>query len=164
MSAQYLFVEASAAPEPILSSPVILANDGFCPDIDVQDFEAKYQLDSSYSPERRQACLVQAMHIVNTEIAALVCEWLQADWLSLEAVPSSQVNNESTKVEDYRTAVYCKALQLLASRYRSTDTKEYAVPKAAAHEEAAQYWQSVYITVLHRLFGNPSGAASMELI
>lgn len=160
MNTAYLFVEADAVPATIPSEPVVLANDGFCPDIVIGDFEAKYQLDQSYGADRRQTCLVQAMQDVNAEIDELVCEWIHAGYLNLASVPSAEINNESTKTASYRLAVYCRAMQLLAGRYRATDTKEYAVPKVAAQEEAADYWQGQYMTALHKL----CGTTNMSLI
>lgn len=160
MSTNYLFIETSQvlAPTPIES--VWLTNDGFCPDIDLTNFETKYQLDQTYGFERRKTCLVEAMQVVNDSLAEQVCVWTRAGWGSLAAVPSAEANGESTKLNNYRQAVYCYAMHLLAGRYRATDTKDYAVPKAAAMEEAATYWHGQYITALQRLLGH----GFMELI
>jgi hypothetical protein len=119
--------------------------------MDAAGFEAQYQLDQSYSSARREACLVEAMQVVNSELTEPVCAWVKAGYLSLVAVPSAEINGESVVVASYRLAVYCKAMQLLTSRYRSTDTKDYAVPKAAVYEEAAAYWQGQYLSHLRAL-------------
>lgn len=160
MTTSYLFVEAPSAPEPVTQAPRYVANDGFAPEIEAGDFETKYQLDQSYSSARREACLAEAMQVVNSELAELVCAWLRTGYLSLAAVPSAEINGESVLVASYRLAVYCKAMQLLTSRYRSTDTKDYAVPKATAYEEAAAYWQGEYLRHLRVL----CNTAFMELI
>ena len=54
-------------------------------------------------------------------------------------------------VDAYLQAVYCKAMQSLNNRYRGTDLKKYAEPRAEMMEGAADNYEQDYRMAIYKL-------------
>lgn len=144
--------------------PLFLDNNGFFPCIELRDFDARHQVDSSYSEDRRMDLLQTAMRQTNRELHRRVCEWMQAGFTSLDAVPQSFLGDCDDLVGEYRAAIYACALMNLNRVYRGTDTKEAAVAKAANMETAAVHYEREYRRHLLTLLGEPGANMTMELL
>ena len=163
--------------------PVLLfiENNGFFPNVCPEDFSKTYLVDGSYANERRVEVLKLCMLTVNDELAAQVCKWQRQGYLRLEDLPQDEIElvyrvtddqGQTTEtreiikeyLEAYRQAVFCKAMELLNERYRATDTKQYAVPKADNMERAADNWEVEYRLCIYKLTGRRGQSAFVELI
>ncbi|OIT10256.1 head completion/stabilization protein [Ralstonia solanacearum] len=113
----------AVAPVPASAQPGgrAIGNDGFFPDIDVDQACAAMRLDGTVTPERLRAALVDAVLSVNDELAAWKARQLAAGFLALGAVPAQQIDGQSRYVHRYLRAVHCTAAAWLIERYRSFD-------------------------------------------
>ena len=75
--------------ESVVDSTVL--NDGFYPDISLQDFMSKHQVSDDYSAQRRLQCLTEAVRQINSEIKSNKTKWKKlgyADFLLLPDCPA----------------------------------------------------------------------------
>lgn len=156
--------------------PLFIENNGFFPRIELADFTFNYPVDLSYSPERLMQLLVMAAQITNDELNGAVCEWQRAGYHALDEVPQSDMEKTYQHGEEqitvmvkelvstYLQAVYSKTMQSLNNRYRGTDTKEYAVPKAGVMEVAAENYEQEYRMAIYKLTGRSGQSVFVELI
>lgn len=145
----------------------LVVNDGFCPDISLQDWMTKYQINDDYSAERRLQCLSESVRQVNSDIKARRLYWQDAGYSTLDQVPERPDDEDNKgalpyqpRIDAYHDAVYCFALKLLAERYRATDTNQAASAKASEYAGQVDYWNAEYIR--HTRFVNDDVAATLE--
>lgn len=166
-----------------LGVPVLLfiENNGFFPNIDPVQFTQRYFVDKSYAEQRRLEVLKLSIFTVNDELASQVCRWNRLGYYSLEDVPQDEIElvygvtdaagtvteqRETIKeyIAAYRQAVFCKAMELLNERYRSTDTKRYGERKADSAENSADTWEVEYRLNIYKLTGRRGRSVFAELI
>jgi hypothetical protein len=97
-------------------------NDGWYPDIVLQDMREKMRLDGTVTTARLIEAVVAAILHVNSQLRAWKLQQVGAGRASLAAVPADRVNRESQLVAHYRRAVYCWAKADLIERYRDYDS------------------------------------------
>ncbi|AXV96153.1 head completion/stabilization protein [Ralstonia pseudosolanacearum] len=124
----------AAAPVPASAQPRSqpIGNDGFFPDIDVDQARAAMRLDGTVTPERLRAALVEAVLSLNDELAAWKSGQVAAGCGTLAAVPAQQIDGHSRHVHRYLRAVCCTAMAWLIERYRSFDATATGERKAEA--------------------------------
>jgi len=97
-------------------------NDGFYPDIVLQDMRDSMRLDGTVTAPRLIEAIVAAIMHVNAELRDWKRQQIAAGFAALAAVPADRVNRESELVAHYRRAVYCTAKADLIERYRDYDS------------------------------------------
>jgi hypothetical protein len=97
-------------------------NDGFYPDIVLQDMRDNMRLDGTVTSARLTQAIVAAVLHVNAELRDWKLLQIGAGFASLAAVPADRVNRESVNIAHYRRAVYCWAKADLTERYRDFDS------------------------------------------
>ncbi|MBT1538284.1 head completion/stabilization protein [Ralstonia solanacearum] len=115
------FIAAAPSPTPAQPGGQPIGNDGFFPDIDVDQARAAMRLDGTVTPERLRAALVDAALSVNDELAPWKARQLTAGFTALGAVPAQWIDGQSPHVHRYLRAVHCTAAAWLIERYRSFD-------------------------------------------
>ncbi|MDG4948708.1 head completion/stabilization protein [Actinobacillus equuli subsp. haemolyticus] len=104
----------------------IITNNGFYPDINLNDVRNGMRIDGTITNERLKIATIEAIASVNQELA----EWrktkiAEKPSITFAAIESEMINGESILVQRYRRAVYCLAVANLNERYRAYDsTKE----------------------------------------
>ncbi|MFJ2988325.1 head completion/stabilization protein [Collimonas sp. NPDC087041] len=97
-------------------------NDGFYPDISLQDMREAMRLDGTVTAPRLIQAIVAAVMHVNAELRDWKRQQIAAGFAALAAVPADRVNRESELLAHYRRAVYCTAKADLIERYRDYDS------------------------------------------
>ncbi|MEO6921014.1 MAG: head completion/stabilization protein [Collimonas sp.] len=97
-------------------------NDGFYPDIVLQDMRDNMHLDGTVTSPRLVQAIVAAVLHVNAELRDWKLIQITAGFAGLAAVPADRVNRESVNISHYRRAVYCWAKADLTERYRDYDS------------------------------------------
>lgn len=147
------------------STPLFILNNGFFPDIDVHDFDRRYQTDSTYGQARRQDRLQAAMLEANAELQDQACQWVRQGYYTLAEVPQAEYGEANEWVLAYQKAVYAKAMELMSERYRATDTRRYADPKSETMRLIAQEWENEYRRWIYHLLEDRQGSSSyVELL
>ncbi len=126
------FIAAAPTPTPAQPGGQPIGNDGFFPDIDVDQARAAMRLDGTVTPERLRAALVDAALSVNDELAGWKSRQLAAGFAELGAVPAQWIDGQSRHVHRYLRAVHCTAAAWLIERYRSFDATAAGDRKAEA--------------------------------
>ena len=110
--------------------PIVVKNDGWFPDIDLQDLRDAMRLDGTVTEPRLKQAVVDAILHVNRELEDWQAEQQAAGRESLENVPAKTINEESVLLAYYRRAVYSRAKADLIERYRDYDTTSEGDKKA----------------------------------
>jgi hypothetical protein len=97
-------------------------NDGFYPDIVLQDVRDNMRLDGTVTAPRLIQAIVAAVLHVNAELRDWKLQQVAAGFAGLAAVPADRVNRESILIAHYRRAVYCWAKADLTEHYRDFDS------------------------------------------
>jgi hypothetical protein len=144
----------------------VIENNGFFPSIELHDFNTRYQVNSSYSIERKLNLLQIAIQHTNNELLDRVCYWNQCGYYNLADVPAQQLGECSELMMTYRQAVYAKAMGLLIDRYRSTDSSRYGLMKADAKglEHVSEEYELEFRQAIYSLIGRRGQSVFAELI
>jgi hypothetical protein len=97
-------------------------NDGFYPDIVLQDVRDNMRLDGTVTSPRLIQAIVAAVLHVNAELRDWKLGQIAGGFAGLAAVPADRVNRESVNISHYRRAVYCWAKADLIEHYRDYDS------------------------------------------
>ena len=124
------FIAAAPVPAPAANKPI--TNDGFFPDIDVDQAYAAMRLDGTVTPERLRASLVEAVLSVNAELQAWKAAQMAFGRETLANVPAAKIDGQSAHLHRYQRAVHCLAAAWLIERYRTIDATATGDRKAEA--------------------------------
>ncbi len=113
------FVVTSPAPDPV--EPEITSGD-FWPAIDPVKLRAAQRIDSSITPDRLRAALIEAIASVNDELDTWKQTQILAGHATLAAVPADTIDEVSIQVHRYQRAVGCMAKADVTERMRDFDT------------------------------------------
>ena len=105
--------------------PVIIANDGFFPDISVPEFIAVARITDEYRDETIQSALRNSMLECSKALAQAKARW-QPDYATLAAIPAGQVGGKHNLIQKYCTAVYAWAKCYLLREYPTMNRKKEA--------------------------------------
>ena len=124
------FIAAAPVPAPAANKPI--TNDGFFPDIDVDQAYTAMRLDGTVTPERLRASLVEAVLSVNAELQAWKAAQMSFGRETLAHVPAARIDGQSAHLHRYQRAVHCLAAAWLIERYRTIDATATGDRKAEA--------------------------------
>lgn len=126
------FIAAAPVPAPAQPGGDPIVNDGFFPDIDVDQAYAAMRLDGTVTAQRLRASLVEAVLSVNAELEAWKSAQLAFGRTTLTDVPAPKVDGKSAHLHRYFRAVHCMAAAWLIERYRTIDATATGDRKAEA--------------------------------
>lgn len=112
------FVVNAPAAEP--AEPAIDSG-AFWPSIDPVKLRASQRIDSSITPDRLRAALIEAIAAVNGELATWRQTQIAAGHATLADVPAEKVDNVSLLLHRYERAVGCLAKADVTERMRDFD-------------------------------------------
>ncbi|MFM1306444.1 head completion/stabilization protein [Yersinia enterocolitica] len=111
------------APEPVeTSEKAIIKNDGFWPDIDLNQYREESRQDGTITQPRVIEAALFVINETNDRLSVWRLTQQQRGYLSLAEVPAEKLNEESTRIQLYRTAVFCLMQARLTDRFRGFDT------------------------------------------
>lgn len=111
-----------------------VTNDGWFPDIDLQELREGMRLDGTVTHERLHLATVDAIASVNDELRAWKAARRAEGHSDLVSVPAPRIDGVSGNVQRYRRAVYNQARADLTEQYRSYD----ATKSGGQHAEDLQ--------------------------
>jgi hypothetical protein len=113
---------ATASPTTQASpADAIVTNDGWYPNIDLNDLRETMRLDGTVTHERLRLAAADAIASINDELRAWQQTQRAAGYGTLASVPAPNINGMSAHVLRYRRAVYHQARADLTEQYRSYD-------------------------------------------
>lgn len=113
-------------------TPEKVSNNGFFPDIDINQFREVMRVEQPISNLRTKQAILDAIISVNNESKA----WPAIqNYNSLKEVPSEQYGEVSQYEHHYQSAVFNKAKALLLENYRDFDSTKSGHERADQMEE-----------------------------
>lgn len=122
---------SSTAPDPSTT----LANDGWFPDIELDELRHETRLDGTVTDTRLRAAALDAMASCNAELGPWQATQAAAGHAGLASVPAPQLGRESTHVIRYRRAVFNLVRADLTEQYRGYDSTKSGGQAAEALEQ-----------------------------
>lgn len=113
------FVVNAPAADPV-EAPI--ASGAFWPDIDPVKLRASQRIDSSITPDRLRAALIEAIASVNGELATWKDAQILAGYATLATVPADEIDAASILLHRYERAVGCIAKADVTEHMRDFDT------------------------------------------
>lgn len=127
-----------------------IANDGWYPDLDLDDFRARTGLGNVFGAERLAAAVQAAM----IEVNAAIRSWRDTQTAaSLAVVPAPAYGEVSEKVILYTAAVFARARAGLLRTTRDYDSTKDGHGRAEALEEIAEDYLQQSAEAVARLIG-----------
>lgn len=117
-----------------LANAATLTNDGWFPDINLDELRDETKLDSTVTFVRLRSSAVDAMASVNAELGSWQTAQVAAGYADLASVPSLKIGGESVKVTRYERAVYNLVLADITEKYRGYDSTKSGGQKAVELE------------------------------
>lgn len=130
------FIAAAPVPAPAQPGGEPIGNDGFFPDIDIDQAYAAMRLDGTVTAQRLRASLVEAVISVNAELDAWKVAQQSFGRNTLADVPAPKIDGKSAHLHRYYRAVLCMAVAWLIERYRTIDATAAGDRKAEAENLA----------------------------
>lgn len=116
------FIAAAPVPPPAVQGGDPIANDGFFPDVNVDQAYAAMRLDGTVTPQRLRASLVEAVLSVNAELEPWKAAQMAFGRNTLAEVPAPKIDGQNAHLHRYQRAIHCLAAAWLIERYRTIDT------------------------------------------
>lgn len=139
-----------------------VANNGFFPNLSLNDFKKNYSVDNPIADDSARNAVVNAMIDSNRLLALWHAEQIKAGHLTLAAVPAQQYGDVSEKTMLYQRAVYFRAKADLVGQYRDYDTTARGHDRADEMEPKADDYRQQSHEALSALMDEPR--AVVELI
>jgi len=117
-----------------------IINNGFFPDIDLNELRKAQNLDGTVTPARLRSCAVTAINSVNLDLATFEQQHKKDGFMQLKDVPASDIDNQSVLLHFYRQAVFSYTQALLIEKYINFDATSAAIKKADAVDFSASHF------------------------
>ena len=119
--------------ESLKESNLIITNEPFYPDIDLQHLREAMRIDGTVTTPRLTHAVYEAIVYVNDQLKTFK---QQHQDKTLATVEASIINNESVLTFRYKRAVYCYAVANLFERYVSFDLTNDGEKKAEQYTDS----------------------------
>lgn len=153
---------ATAASNPPGNASETIRNDGFFPDICLNELRASARLDGTVTHMRLREATLDAIDSINAELASWRARQVAAGYRTLAEVPANKVDDQSVQFIRYRRAVFNLAHADLSERYRDWDTTQAGSHRAEAIESTICHARRNVRWAINDLLG--SARATVELI
>lgn len=118
----------SAPSQPAIEPPVALGD--FWPEIDPADIREQQRIDTTVTPPRLRAALVEASITTIEALAAWKIARIADGYASLTTVPADAIDGKSILLHRFQRAVGCLTKALILERYRDFDSTAKGDKKA----------------------------------
>lgn len=140
----------------LVRKPVTLANDGFFPDVVVDDFLAVERITDEYRDEVIHHALLLGMKSANSDLATRACAAMKAGWVTLTDIPSCELGNIHLLGLLYKDAVYAWAKCHLMREYATMNRKKEAENVGKESHERCPELLARYREAIGELLGQGS--------
>ncbi|MBV0841366.1 head completion/stabilization protein [Serratia liquefaciens] len=127
-----LEIDVTPAPAPQVST--LIKNTDFWPNIDLKQYREDMRQDGTITQPRLLEAARNAINEVNDRLANWRKQQQGAGYSELDQVPADRLDDESTRVQLYRRAVFCLTQASLTERFRSFDATNSGSKRAESLE------------------------------
>lgn len=139
-----------------------IVSDAFWPGIPTDNFYDVYNAPAGLPAATIFEYLYTAIAIVNLSLAGFKYGQLLLGFEMLEDCPSEEIDGESSKVRQYRRAVYCMAKSLILKETQSLERKPNAENLARTGQETEDTYREYAESAIRNIMG--LGLIEVELI
>lgn len=140
-----------------------ITNDGFYPDIKLGELQRFYRVPAEYKQDVIEHHTRLAISDCNAQLAVKKAEWVALGHTILEEVDTGMIAQEFANVEQYKRAVFCRAVGLLVMAFATLNRREVAENQAKEGEDTIQYFLAQSGRAIRRLLGLTENV-SVELL
>lgn len=130
--------------KPSLTTLDPVANDGFWPDLAIEDLMSRYRIPPEYDDDVIKTGLVNVIVTVNSKLGAVkaaVLDLLYTDFTEYaEAEYPDTVNDVNILLLHYEQAVFTRAKADLLKQFNSLNRKPNAENAAKEADDTAEFW------------------------
>lgn len=135
-----------------------VANDGWYPDIALDDLRAATGLDGTWDDDRLRGPVLAALVAVNADLRAWRADQTAA---SLAEVDGNTLNGEPVALGLYRRAVHCRARALTLQVTRDFDSTRSGHDRADALDTSIDAWMAASHEAVARILGRSGTVAEL---
>ncbi|MBS0353042.1 MAG: head completion/stabilization protein [Proteobacteria bacterium] len=150
-----------AAPPPAVAEPPITSG-AFWPAIDPMQIREDQRIDSTVTPQRLKAALIEAIATTNHALSSWRTAQQAAGCTTLADVAAEEIDGQTVHVHRYLRAVGCLTKALLLERLRDIDTTGKGHKDADALTEPVDDCRRDHLNALADITGRPRN--TVELI
>jgi hypothetical protein len=140
-----------------------ITNDGFYPDIKLGELQRFYRVPAEYKQDVIEHHTRLAISDCNAQLAVRKAAWIAQGHTMLEQVDAAMIGDELAKVEQYKRAVFCRAVGLMVMAFATLNRREVAENQAKESEDTIQYFLAQSGRAIRRLLGLTENV-SVELL
>jgi len=140
-----------------------LQNDGFFPDISLGEFQEFYRVPAEYKQELVEHHTRQAMDDCNEQLLVKKAEWIEQSFLTLESVSDKELGGKNVKIEQYKRAVYNRAMGLMVLAFATLNRRAEAENLAKESDDTFQHFMAESSRSIRRLLGVTENISVMLL-
>lgn len=141
----------------------VIANDGFFPELNLGEFQKTYRIPAEYQQEMVEQKLRIAMSDCNQLLAVRKADWISLGILKLEDLDWGDIGGVPATVDQYKSAVYCRAKGLLLMEFATTNRRVQAENEAKESDSTFHYYLAQGGRSIRRLMGLTENV-SVELL
>lgn len=138
-----------------------LINDGFFPDLSLDEFLRDYRLPGDYAAEMVKSHVALAMIDVNNNLEDWRLDQETAGFTTLADIPAPQIDGVSTLVRLYRRAVFCRAKAELLMQFATVTRREAGENSAKEAPETEDLFLQYSVHAQRRLMGKANFTAEL---
>jgi hypothetical protein len=140
-----------------------ITNDGFYPDINLGELQRFYRVPAEYKQDVIEHHTRLAISDCNAQLAVKKAEWNIQGFTMLEQVSSAEIGGQLERVEQYKRAVFCRAVGLMVMAFATLNRREVAENQAKESDDTIQYFLAQSGRAIRRLLGLTENV-SVELL
>jgi hypothetical protein len=137
-----------------------LKNDGFWPDVDLQELRATTRLTGNVTAPRLRAAAIAAVLFVNEQLAVFRAARRAEGWDSAEDMDDT-IDGRSKLVQQYLRAVACTVQADLAEHYRDWDNTRAGDYRGLGEQDAAAEFRRNAQWALADILGRPRSVVEL---
>jgi Phage head completion protein (GPL) len=140
-----------------------LENDGFFPDISLGELQEVYRVPAEYKQELVEHHTRQAMDDCNEQLLVKKTEWIEEGFESLEDVSDAELGGKPVKIEQYKRAVFNRAMGLMILSFATLNRRAEAENLAKESDDTFQHYMAESRRSIRRILQLPENI-SVELL
>ncbi len=118
-------------------APVIIPNNSFWPDMDLQKFRSAMRVDGTVTPDRLKQVVLTAIAEINAELYPWREQQELKGYNALADVPAEKLAGLSVRLHHYESAVWCWTRAVLNERYSDFDATASGAKRGETLEDAS---------------------------
>lgn len=122
-----------------------LTNDGFWPDLELEDFQRQRSIPPDISHETITQALLSATVEINAALTAYVTQQTARGYATAAAVPGPVMGNETFLAAQYKKAVFARAKADLLGEFAAISRREDNTNQDAPQTRASLLAEAAYV-------------------